>query len=84
MNTKLIKRELQVAFSKRAQPLWFRITKYCLFIFLGCMLWNGGSFGLVFSLLIIASLCLHFWYRYKTRGWTKSYGFWKPEHSTHE
>jgi hypothetical protein len=25
------------------------------------------------------AMLLHFWYRYKTNGWTKSYGLWKHE-----
>ena len=75
----IIKRELAVAFSKHAQPVWFRIMKY---ILLGSALYFfWGSKWLWISLLIMfaIALFLHFWYRYKTHGWTKSYGLWKHE-----
>ena len=74
---KTIKREIEVAFSKHSQPVWFRVLKY---IALGCMIYLfGGSklFWIILSVLVVISLILHFWYRYKTNGWTKSYGMWK-------
>jgi cobalamin synthase len=74
-----IKRELEVAFSKHSQPVWFRIMKY---ILLGSALYFfWGSKFLWISLLVmfVFALLLHFWYRYKTQGWTKSYGLWKHE-----
>jgi hypothetical protein len=51
----LIARELEVAFSKNAQPVWF--------------LGIGAGFGVL----------LHLWYRYRTKGWTQSYGGWNYE-----
>jgi hypothetical protein len=33
---KMVRREMEVAFSKKAQPVWFRILKY---ILLGCILY---------------------------------------------
>ncbi len=74
--SKSFKREIEVAFSKHAQPIWFRILKY---ILLGCLiyfLWGNEWIWLVFGIIFILSLSLHFWYRYKTKGWTKSYGAW--------
>ena len=74
-----IKREIEVAFSKHSQPVWFRVLKYillgsALYFFWGSrLLWIGLLVMFVFALL------LHFWYRYKTQGWTKSYGLWKHE-----
>lgn len=76
---KLIKRELEVAFSKHAQPLWFRIVKY---IVLACILyffWGTNLLWIILIVLFVLSMLMHFWYRHKTGGWTKSYGLWKHD-----
>ena len=73
----VIRRELEVAFSKRSQPVWFRIVKYIIIAILVYLLWGSHWFWIVFGILFVLSLMLHFWYRYKTDGWRKSYGKWK-------
>lgn len=73
----VIKRELEVAFSKKSQPIWFRIVKYIILGVLIYLLWDSNMLWIVLLILFVLSLCLHFWYRYKTRGWTQSYGMWK-------
>ena len=76
---KTIKRELEVAFSKHSQPIWFRVLKY---ILLGCILFFFWGTKLLWIILLISfafAMLLHFWYRYKTQGWTKSYGLWKHD-----
>jgi hypothetical protein len=76
---KTIKRELEVAFSKHSQPIWFRVLKY---ILLGCILFFFWGTNLLWIILLISfafAMLLHFWYRYKTQGWTKSYGLWKHD-----
>jgi hypothetical protein len=76
---KIIKRELEVAFSKHSQPIWFRVLKY---ILLGAILYFFRDTKLLWIILLIMfafAMLLHFWYRYKTNGWTKSYGLWKHE-----
>jgi len=73
----VIRRELEVAFSKRSQPVWFRIVKYIIIAILVYLLWGSHWFWIVFGILFVLSLMLHFWYRYKTDGWRKSYGMWK-------
>jgi hypothetical protein len=74
---KTIKREIEVAFSKHSQPIWFRILKY---ILLGCIIyffWESKLLWIILLILFAFAMLLHFWYRYKTQGWTKSYGMWK-------
>ena len=76
---KTIKRELDVAFSKHSQPIWFRVLKY---ILLGVILFFFWGTKLLWIILLISfafAMLLHFWYRYKTHGWSKSYGLWKHE-----
>ena len=72
-----IKREIEVAFSKHSQPIWFRILKYLVLGTLVYFLWGTDTLWIVLFILFVLSLTLHFWYRYKTKGWTQSYGMWK-------
>ena len=76
---KTIKRELEVAFSKHSQPAWFRVLKY---IILGSILfffWGTKLLWIILLIMFAFAMLLHFWYRYKTHGWTKSYGLWKHD-----
>jgi len=72
-----IKLELHVAFSKESQPVWFRVLKYVLIIGFVYFFWNTRVLWIGLISLVVCSLLLHFWYRYKTQRWTRSYGFWK-------
>ena len=76
---KKIKRELEVAFSKNAQPIWLRILKYVLLGIMLYFLWGSKYLWIILIALFVFALLLHFWYRYKTHGWTKSYGSWDYE-----
>ncbi len=78
---KTIQRELEVAFSKHSQPVWFRILKYILLGIVIFLFWGTKLLWIILLLLLILSLSLHFWFRYKTKGWTKSYGMWKHDKS---
>lgn len=74
---KTIKRELKVAFSKKTQSVRFRIVKYAMLAVLIYFLWGTGWLWPVLVGLFIISFCIHLFYRYKTHGWTKSFGGWK-------
>lgn len=73
----IIKREIEVAFSKHSQPIWFRVCKYIMLFLVLFFFWNTKMLWIILAGLFIAAMILHFWYRYKTKGWTKSYGLWK-------
>ena len=75
--TKILKREAEVAFSKQAQPVWFRILKYSIVLLLIYFFRQSKLFWIIFFIVCVSALLLHFWVRYKTNGWTKSYGLWK-------
>lgn len=77
--SKIFKREIEVAFSKNSQPIWFRILKYFLLACLLFFFWGSKLLWIILLIIFILSMSLHFWYRYKTHGWTKSYGLWKHE-----
>jgi len=61
---KIVKRELEVAFSRKTQPIWMRIIKYILILALGYFLWRTHWFWITFTSLLFVSLCVHFFYRY--------------------
>jgi len=73
----ILKRELEVAFSKHAQPVWFRIVKYVVIGLIIYFFWGTRFIWYFFSIMLVVGLVLHFWFRHKTKGWTKSYGMWK-------
>jgi len=76
---KTIKRELEVAFSKHSQPIWFRVLKYILLEVILFFFWGTELLWIILLITFAFALLLHFWYRYKTHSWTKSYGLWKHE-----
>ena len=76
---KILERELEVAFSKQSQPAWFRILKYVLLGLILYFFWGTKYLWIILVILLVFALFLHFWYRYKTQGWTKSYRMWKHE-----
>ena len=77
--SKQIRRELEVAFSRHAQPPWFRVSKYILIIVLFYFFWGQAVFWIILLIMFGIGVILHIWYRHKTEGWTKSYGMWDYE-----
>jgi len=51
--------------------------KYILLGSLLYFLWGTKLLWMILLVLFVMSLAIHFWYRHKTDGWTKSYGLWK-------
>ncbi len=76
---KTIKRELEVAFSKHAQPMWMRIAKYLVLGSVVYFFWSSKLLWVILLVVFALGFSVHFWYRYKTGGWTKSYGGWDYE-----
>ena len=76
---KLLQRELEVAFSKHVQPRWFRWVKWLVFVSILYFFWETKYVGWIVALLLVGGFGLHFFYRYQTKGWTKSYGLWNYE-----
>jgi hypothetical protein len=72
----IIKREFRVAFSKRAQPVWFRILKWLVFLSVSAVLWNTPYFVWWLLGAFALSMSVHFIWRHKTRGWTRPWGSW--------
>jgi hypothetical protein len=76
MATNTIKRELRVAFSRRAQPVWFRIIKWLVFLSVVRRLRGTKWLWVWIAGAALAGLAVHFTYRRKTRGWTQPWGGW--------
>src|SRR5689334_8946953 len=79
--SKTLKREFNVAFSKNAQSMGMRVLKYAILASSVYFFWSSTLFWIILSGGFIMSLLVHFWYRFKTGGWTRSYGGWDYDKS---
>ena len=66
-----IRRELRVAFSKKAQPPLFRVIKWVVFMAGTALISRTGFFRYWVIGLPLLSIMVHFVYRWKTHGWTR-------------
>ena len=71
-----LRREARVAFSLRAQPLWFRIVKWTVGIACIVAFHDRAWFWPVVAGWTFVALALHFLYRWKTCAWTQPWGGW--------
>jgi hypothetical protein len=78
---RIIRREMEVAFSKKVQSPFFRFIKYAILAFFIYLFWDKKIFWWILGIVLVMSLVIHFFVRYKTKGWTQSWGRWKYEKS---
>jgi len=71
-----IRRECRVALSRRAQPVWFRIVKWTCILAGVALFHDRRWFWWTLAGLALAGFCLHFFYRCKTKTWTRAWGGW--------
>jgi hypothetical protein len=71
-----IKRELRIAFSKKAQPALFRVIKWVMIIGGTILVFRTSLFWYWVVGLPLLSLTIHFLYRWRTRRWTRPWGGW--------
>ncbi len=71
-----LRREVRVALSRRAQPVWFRVLKWVIAVGVGVMLWRTPYFWLWMLGGLGLGLTVHFIWRWKTKGWTRPWGGW--------
>jgi len=76
-----LKREARVAFSRRAQPVWFRILKWVIAIGVSAALWRTPFFWWWIAGALVLSVSVHLFWRSKTRGWTRPWGGWNDVES---
>jgi hypothetical protein len=74
----MLRRELRVAFSKNAQPVWFRIAKWLVFLTGFGWLWQSrrDQFWYWLTGALLAGLAVHSVWRWQTHGWTRPWGGW--------
>ncbi len=80
----MINRELRVAFSKKAQPVWFRITKWVVFLGVSVVLFGTTFFWYWVIGLPLVGMITHLIYRWKTRTWTQPWGGWNDIEAGHK
>ena len=68
--------ELRVAFSRKAQPIWFRVLKWTVVLAVGAFLWRGSHFWWWLGGALGLGLTLHLVWRWKTKRWTRAWGGW--------
>jgi hypothetical protein len=71
-----IRRELRVAFSRRAQPVWFRVVKWTVLLSLAVLLWPSPYFWWFIGGATAIGLAVHLVWRCGTRGWTRPWCGW--------
>ena len=71
-----LRRECRVAFSRRAQPVWFRIAKWIVYLSMAATLHGTGWFWWWIGGLPALGFSLHIVYRWKTKAWTRAWGGW--------
>jgi hypothetical protein len=71
-----LKREIRVALSTRAQPVWFRLTKWAVLIAMGVWLWSSPYFWWYVGGGLITGIGIHLIWRWKTKRWTQPWLGW--------
>ena len=71
-----LKREVRVATSRRAQPVWFRVLKWIVFAVLVTWFWSSPYFWWWIGSGVAAGLSVHLVWRWKTKGWTEPWLGW--------
>ena len=75
--THTLRREARVAFSRKAQPVWFRILKWILGLAFVVLCYGAPWFWPLVATFVVTAFSIHFLYRWKTKTWTRAWGGWK-------
>ena len=68
--------ELRVAFSRRAQPIWFRALKWAVVVAAVWRFWRAPHFWWGTGALVGLAVAAHLVWRTKTKRWTRAWGGW--------
>jgi hypothetical protein len=71
-----LRRELRIALSKRAQPIWFRFAKWAIIIAFTVFFYHSPYFWTGMAAFLLVGLAIHFVYRRHNHGWTRPWGGW--------
>lgn len=81
----IIKPDLNAILDTDVQPMWFKILKIIILIVGGGTLWITAGFKwftVILLSLLFSGLIIHFFYRIKTKTYTKEWMGWKPKTAT--
>jgi hypothetical protein len=67
---------MRVAFSRTGQPPWVRVLKWIVIVGISLMLWRTAWFRWWIVGAPAAGLIVHFFWRWKTHGWTRPWIGW--------
>jgi hypothetical protein len=71
-----VRREFRIAFSKRAQPVWFRAVKWTCIVTSAVLFHDRAWFWCTLASCAAVGTVVHFIYRYKTNAWRRAWGGW--------
>lgn len=71
-----LKREVRIATSRKAQPVWFRLLKWVIIVALVARYWQSPTFWMWMVAALAVALVLHLVWRTRTKGWTQPWGGW--------
>jgi hypothetical protein len=71
-----LRREVRVAFSRRAQPVWFRVVKWTVLLVTFALWHDRPTYWWTVLVLFVPSVGLHLLYRHRTHRWTRAWGGW--------
>jgi hypothetical protein len=71
-----LRREVRVATSRRAQPVWFRVLKWIILVGLIVWLRRSAHFWWWISGGFALGIAVHLFWRWKTKGWTQPWFGW--------
>jgi hypothetical protein len=71
-----LRRELRVACSRHAQPVWFRLVKWSCLLTGVALFHDRYWFWWSIAGLTVVATALHLFYRWKTQVWTRAWGGW--------
>jgi len=78
-----LKREFRVAFSRRAQPVWFRVIKWAILITLTVRYWRSATYWWILLAVLVLGIPVHLFWRWKTKAWTQPWGGWSDVDAGH-
>jgi hypothetical protein len=73
---KTLRREARVAFSRNAQPVWFRVAKWIVAIGISVRFRRARYFWWYLLGALGLALTIHLIWRWQTHGWTRPWGGW--------
>ena len=71
-----VRRECRVAFSRQAQPVWFRIVKWAGLLTGAALYHDRPWFWWALAGLTVVAATVHLLYRCMTKTWTRAWGGW--------